>query len=182
MVTSFLSEIELLELGFAKVGKNVQISKFARFYGQSNLSISDNVRIDDFAVIATGDESKIDSFVHIAAHVVISAPLGFEMGENSTISSRCAIYGQSDDFSGEFLTNPTVSSELRGVSSAKIRIGAHVIIGTGSTILPNVTVAEGTALGAMSLLKTSTESWSIYAGIPSRKIKSRKRNELDRLN
>ena len=53
-----------------------------------------------------------------------------------------------------------------------------MIVGSGCTILPGVTLAEGTAVGAMSLCKQSTEPWGIYAGIPARRIKERSRELL----
>lgn len=162
-----------MELGFAHVGNNIKISKFARFYGQANLIISDNVRIDDYAIISVGNFSKIGSYVHIAPHVVISAPLSLYIGDFSTISSRCAVYGQSDDFTGEYLTNPTLPEELRNVAKQSINIGKHVIIGTGTTILPGGDLADGTAIGAMSLVKSPTSAWSVYAGIPASKLSDR---------
>jgi galactoside O-acetyltransferase len=44
--------------------------------------------------------------------------------------------------------------------------------------MPNVHLAEGSAIGAHSFVTTDTDAWSIYAGSPAKKIKSRKRNPL----
>jgi len=178
MEPSYLSESELREEGFAQVGKSVLISKYARFYGKSMLSISDFTRIDDFTVISVASPSTIGKYVHIASHVVVTSPLPLTIGEYSTISSRCAIYGQSDDYSGKFLTNPTLPQEFRGVEKHVVDIGGFVIIGTGSTVLPGCSIAEGTALGAMSLLKTNTEPWAIYAGVPAIKLRDRSKECL----
>ena len=41
------------------------------------------------------------------------------------------------------------------------------------TVLPGIIVEEGTAIGSMSLVKKNTNAWSIYAGIPAKKIKDR---------
>jgi galactoside O-acetyltransferase len=40
-------------------------------------------------------------------------------------------------------------------------------------------MSEGSSLGAMSMLTKSTEPWSIYFGIPAKKIKNRKKNLLE---
>jgi galactoside O-acetyltransferase len=181
MENSFLSETELLAAGFASFGKEVYISRYSRIYGKSNLHLGDHVRIDDFTVIYVGQQSFVGSYVHIAPHVVISSPLSLNIGGNSTISSRCAIYGQTDDYSGEFLTNPTVPSDLRKVDCSEINIGAHVIIGSGSTIFPGCDIAEGTAVGAMTLVNCNTEPWSLYVGIPAKRIKARSRRGLEKL-
>jgi len=45
--------------------------------------------------------------------------------------------------------------------------------------LPGVTVKDGCALGAMSLLQKSTESFGIYFGIPAKKIKNRKMDLIE---
>ena len=54
----------------------------------------------------------------------------------------------------------------------------HVIIGAGSVILPNVILKEGSSVGAMSLLTKNTKEWTIYAGIPARELKERKKELL----
>lgn len=45
----------------------------------------------------------------------------------------------------------------------------HVIIGTGTVILPNLIIGEITAVGALSLVNKNLEKWSIYAGNPIKK-------------
>ena len=39
--------------------------------------------------------------------------------------------------------------------------------------MPNVTLAEGSILGANSLLTKNTEPWTIYVGSPAKPIKKR---------
>jgi acetyltransferase-like isoleucine patch superfamily enzyme len=45
-------------------------------------------------------------------------------------------------------------------------------------ILPGVTLEEGASIGAMSLVTKSTDPWSVYFGIPAKRLKSRKRELL----
>ncbi len=54
----------------------------------------------------------------------------------------------------------------------------HSIIGTGSIVMPGVTIAVGTAVGVNSLVLNSTSPWEICAGSPAKKIKNRKKNLL----
>lgn len=44
----FLTEKEIKILNFKSIGKNVLISDKASIYGAENMSIGNNVRIDDF--------------------------------------------------------------------------------------------------------------------------------------
>ena len=77
------------------------------------------------------------------------------------------------------MTNPTIPDELRKVTEEKVTIGKHVIVGTGSTILPGVSIGEGGSFGAMSLINKSTEPWGIYVGTPCRRIRERKKDLLE---
>ena len=52
MATSFYSEEELQQMGFAHVGHDVMISRKASIYGASNIWIGNHVRVDDFCVLS----------------------------------------------------------------------------------------------------------------------------------
>ena len=78
------------------------------------------------------------------------------------------------------MTNPMIPDFLKNVCQKKVVISRHVIIGTGSTVLPGVTVGEGAAIGAMSLVNSDIESWKICAGIPAKRIKDRGKAILQR--
>ena len=51
-------------------------------------------------------------------------------------------------------------------------------IGVNSVVLPGVEMAEGSALGANSLLDRDTNPWTIYVGSPARPIKTRRDHEM----
>ncbi len=42
--------------------------------------------------------------------------------------------------------------------------------------MPALTIGEGTAVGSMSLVTKDLEEWGIYAGIPCRRIKERRKD------
>jgi acetyltransferase-like isoleucine patch superfamily enzyme len=88
------------------------------------------------------------------------------------------VFTQSDDYSGQTLTNPTVPDEYKQEVKKAIVIGRHSIVGTNSLIFPGVVLAEGTSVGAMSMVTKSTEEWSIYSGNPAKRINARKRDLL----
>jgi galactoside O-acetyltransferase len=101
------------------------------------------------------------------------------MADFSGLSSRVSVYSSNDDYSGSTLTNPTVPKAFSGVVEAGVFLGKHVIIGSGSVIVPGVTLQEGAAVGALSLVTRDCESFSVYSGIPAKKIKPRKRDVLE---
>lgn len=176
------SAIELM--GFASVGKDIQISDRASFYGAARMVLGDNVRIDDFCVLAAGVGGiELGRHVHIAVGSSLIGGGKITLSDFSGLSSRVSIYSSSDDYSGFTLTNPTVPSEYTGVTHADVFLGKHVIVGSGSVILPGVTLESGVAVGALSLISKNCEEFGVYAGNPARRIKERKRDllELERL-
>ena len=176
-MTSFYSEDEVKQLGLKHVGKDVLISRKTSIYGAGNIEIGDHVRIDDFCILS--GKIKLHNYIHIAAAVLLfGGTSSIELDDYSSISSRTAVYADSDDYSGSAMTNPTIPDECRNVYGGKIYLGKHVIIGTGSTILPDVTIGEGCSVGSMALVTSSLEPWGIYVGVPCRKIKDRKKDLL----
>lgn len=95
---SFLSRQEIEDVGFHYCAGDVQISRFARFYGAHNMSIGAGTRIDDFVIISAGEISVIGKRVHIGSHVFMSGQFGFELQDLSGISAGAKVFGTSDEF------------------------------------------------------------------------------------
>lgn len=173
----FLNRDELEKIGFKSLGENVLISDKACFYQPNKMSIGSNVRIDDFCVFI--GKISLGNYIHIATYSSIHASHGsVTIGDYSTLSSRVAIYSASDDYSGKYMTSPLIPSKYTNAFYSDIVIGKNVIVGTGSTILPNSILPDGTAIGAMSLVKEKLDEWNIYAGIPVKKLSSRSKELL----
>ena len=177
---AMLSREALEKMGFASVGKDVQVSDRASFYGINKITLGDNARIDDFCVLAAGAGGIcIGRHVHIAVYSSLIGAANITLSDFSGLSSRVSIYSSSDDYSGATMTNPTVPSEYTGVTHADVFLGKHVIVGSGSAVLPGVTLEEGVAIGALSLVTRSCEAFGIYAGTPVKRIKERRRDLLE---
>ncbi|WP_435952269.1 acyltransferase [Dryocola sp. BD626] len=176
----YYTEADLKEAGIKSVGKNVLVARNCTIVGLGNIEIGNNVRIDGFTTLIAAGEGfiRLGSYIHIGGTSTLLASSGVVMDDFSCLSHGVKIYTRSDDYSGEFMTNPTVPASLTHVTSGTIIIGRHAIVGSQSSLLPNVHLAEGTAVGANSLVTKDTEAWSIYAGSPARRIKDRKRNPL----
>jgi acetyltransferase-like isoleucine patch superfamily enzyme len=173
--TGYYTENELKTFGFKTIGKNVKIAKNCTISGLSNISIGDNVIIDAFcSIIATEDGYlQIGSFVHIGAFCHLLANTGIEIKDFSGLSQNVKIYSKTDDYSGNSLSNPTIPNKYKFIKKGKVIINEHVIIGAGSVILPNVIIGEGSAVGALSLITTNLDSWTIYYGNPLKKLTKR---------
>lgn len=177
---AFLTREEIASLGFASVGENVLISSKASFYGTSNIRIGSNVRIDDFCVLSAGQGGIIlGNYIHIAVYSSLIGSETISVMDFSNVSSRVSIYSSNDDYTGEFMTNPMVPVEFTNVSKAPVIINKHVIIGSGSIVLPGVSLGTGVAIGAQSFVRRDCEDFNIYAGNPLRKIRARSMDLLE---
>lgn len=175
----FLTEQDLKNVGFAKIGSNVLISDKCSIYNSGKISIESNVRIDDFCILSAGDKGiKIGNNVHIACYCSLIGKELIQLGDYVGLSSKTAIYSSSDDYSGNFLTGPAVNDQFRNVDSRKVIFENHVLIGAQCVILPGVTIKEGTAIGSFSLVNKDVDSWGIYVGIPLKFYKKRSKEML----
>lgn len=174
----FLTSEQLQKMGFKSLGKNVRISDKASIFNADQISIGDHSRIDDFCVIS--GKVSIGRNVHIAVFSnVAGGTEGIELGDFAGLAYGCQLFSQSDDYSGRTLTNPTVPQKFKQEIKQKICVERHCIIGTYSIVFPGVTIKEGTSVGAMSVVTKSTDAWSVYLGIPARRVKARKQDLLE---
>ena len=175
---AYLSQKQLEKIGFKQLGKNVKVSDKSSIYNADQLEIGDHSRIDDFCVIS--GVVTIGSYCHITPMCLIAGGKpGVFMSDFCTLSYGVKVFSQSDDYSGETLTNSLIPSNYKNELFRPVFLRKHVIIGAGSVIFPGVEVAEGCSVGAMTLVLKDTQPWGIYVGSPARRLKERKRNLLE---
>jgi len=175
---AYLNQFELMEMGFKYLGRNVKISTRASIYNADQIEIGDSSRVDDFCLLS--GKITIGRFVHIAPYCNLAGgELGIIMENFSGLAYGVQVFTQSDDYSGKSMTNPLIFEKYRNVRKTSILVGKHTIVGAASIIMPGVKLREGTSIGAMSLVRKSTEEWSIYVGNPARKLKDRSRKLLE---
>jgi galactoside O-acetyltransferase len=178
-VSDFLSKDELAELRLGRCGERVRISRHALLLEPEYIRIGSDSRIDAFCVISASTKGiSIGSHVHLSCHVSILGGDGVTIEDFCTVSVRCSLFTSNDDYSGLGLTNPTVPDGCRQVHSAPIRLKKHSIIGSGSIVLPGVTIGASAGVGALSLVKGDVEDFAIVAGTPARRIGTRSSEHL----
>jgi galactoside O-acetyltransferase len=170
-MNSFYTRKELENIGFKQLGNFIFISRNASFYGIENISIGNNVRIDDFCILS--GKITLGSHIHISAFCALYGTNGIKMEDYTGLSPRCTVFSASDDFSGDYLIGPMVEKGLTNVTGGKVVIKKYSQIGASSVIFPNLTINEGVAVGAMSLVNKSLTAWTLFAGIPVKPIRER---------
>ncbi|MER9216276.1 acyltransferase [Mesorhizobium sp. M0663] len=177
--SSYLSENELLDVGFLEMGKNVMIAKTCIITGEGNIRIGNDVRIDENVVISCPIGSiTIGNHVHIASGCYLSGSGTIKLDDFSGLAPGARIFSATDDYTGEYLTNRTVPQEFLNVTFAPVHLGKHVIIGSGTVVLPGCNVGEGSSVGALSLVTKALDSWGVFCGIPAKRLKARSRKLL----
>lgn len=177
---SFYSRSELERIGFASIGKNVLLSRKASIYSPATISFGDNVRVDDFCILS--GHISIASQVHISAYVALYGGMGITIGDYSGVSARTTIYSAIDDFGGDYLIGPMCPVEMTHVTGGQVVLQDYVQVGASCVVMPSLTVAEGSVVGAMSFVNQSLDAWGVYAGIPVRRLRDRSRKLLDFTN
>jgi len=144
-----------------KLGKNVKLSKFINLYG---CSIGDNTKIGAFVEIQknafVGSNCKISSHTFICEGVTIEDNVF--IGHSVTFINDKQPRATTPDGSLQTEADWTVEPTL-------VKKGASV--GSGCTILSNVTIGENAILGAGSIITKDVPPGAIVAGNPAKILK-----------
>lgn len=176
----YYSDIELEELGFGSIGKNVRISKTSTIYNRSNVFIGDNVRIDNFCTLAISGTAKLEigSYVQISAYSFINGMEDVILHDFVTFAPGVKVFSTSDDYSGKTLTNASIPPTYLGSVSKRVVLEKHVIVGVASSIMPGVILKTGTAVAGHSFVSKNSEEFTLIGGVPAKFIKHRERDLL----
>jgi dTDP-4-amino-4,6-dideoxy-D-glucose acyltransferase len=168
-------------LPLGRIGTNVSIHPSAILFNPEKLYLGSNVRIDCFCVLSAGEEGiHIGDHVHLAAGAYIFGSGGKVVMEDfSGLSSHVAIYTASDDYSEGYLTNPTVPEKYKKVARGPVVLRKHVIIGSGSVLMPGVELGIGAAVGALSFVYKNVREFQIVTGNPIRVVGTRGQRLLE---
>ena len=174
---AYLSELQLSEMRFKALGKNVKISDKAAIYDPHLIEIGDNSRIDDFCLIS--GVVYIGKNCHVTPMCLIAGgSVGVILADYCTLAYGVKVFAQSDDYSGETMVNSLIPKKYKNELFAKVTLSKYVVVGANSVILPGVDIAEGCSVGASSLITKSTDPWGVYVGAPAKRIKQRSTNLL----
>jgi len=161
--------------------KSKNINHGIDFYMHDDVSIRclDTAQFGNHVAIDKGfyctTELSVGSYVHIGPYVsIIGSPQSkMIMQDFSFISVGTKVIAGSDDYSASCLMGPLVPKKYKTLILTTIKFEKYSGCGASCTILPGVTLAEGSVVCAGSLVNKSTKPWTIYAGNPARPIGTR---------
>jgi acetyltransferase-like isoleucine patch superfamily enzyme len=144
-----------------KLGQDVKLSKFINLYG---CEIGDNTKIGAFVEVQknakVGRNCKVSSHTFICEGVTIEDDVF--IGHGVTFIND--IYPRATTSSGALQTQDDWK-----VERTVVKRGASV--GSGTTILANVTIGENALVGAGSMVTRDVPAGSIVAGNPARVLR-----------
>ena len=144
------------------LGENVKLSRFINLYG---CSVGDNTKIGAFVEIqkhaSVGKNCKISSHTFICEGVTIEDQVF--IGHSVTFINDS--YPRAATASGQLQTEADWQ-----VEKTVVKQGAS--IGSGSTILSNVTIGENALVGAGSVVTKDVPPNTIVAGNPAKVLRS----------
>lgn len=178
---AYLSPEEVEAIGFAQVGHDVFISDKASFHNAGKISLGSFVRIDDFCLLSAGDGGiEIGDYVHISCYACLIGKGLIKLNDYVLISIKATILSSNSDFSGQFAPAlkefDTLDKSFATVFCEAVIFETHTGLGAHSVVLPGVTVGEGTAIGAQSVVYQNLNPWGIYVGNPARFVKKRSKH------
>ena len=145
-----------------KLGANVRLSKFINLYG---CEIGDETKIGAFVEIqknaSVGKRCKISSHTFVCEGVVIEDNVFIGHGVTFINDS----YPRATAADGKLQTEADWK-----VERTVIKKGAS--IGSGATILSNITIGEHAIVGAGSVVTKNVPAHSIVAGNPAKLVRS----------
>ena len=160
-------------------GDDVFISANVEIRRPHLVRVGSHVAIDSGVYLTTAAE--IGDYVHLSPYLTIigGAQSKLVVEDFVTIAAGSRLICGSDRFMGDGFTSVTAPDEYRDtVDFGIIRCSRFAGIGTNVVIMPNVTIGEGSVIGACSLVTKDTEPWTIYMGVPARPVKVRPREKM----
>jgi lipopolysaccharide O-acetyltransferase len=116
---------------------------------------------------------QIGNNVQLQDYVHITATLNVNIGNDVLMASKIYI---SDTLHGSYSgdlndSDPAIPPGLRPISSKTVIIGDRVWLGEFVSVLPGVTIGEGTIVGANSVVSRSLPANVVAVGAPAKPIK-----------
>jgi dTDP-4-amino-4,6-dideoxy-D-glucose acyltransferase len=161
------------------VGTNTFISANVEIRRPHLVQVGSHVAIDTGFYLTT--QAEIGDYIHIAPYITcIGGATGkLIMKDFTTIAAGCRLICSGDHHMGAGLIGPTIPEKYRDdVTYGNITLERFASIGTNSVVMPGITLAEGSVLGACSFLTKNTEPWTIYVGTPAKAVKIRPREKM----
>jgi acetyltransferase-like isoleucine patch superfamily enzyme len=160
-------------------GSDVYIHKIVEIRNPGMITIGSHVAIDFGFFITTG--ANIGDYIHIGPYVsaIGGANAFLELESLCSVAAGVRFICLGDEHLGKGIVGALVPKEYQDHRiGGKIVVEKFAALGTNAVVMPGLIVREGSVVGANSLLRESTEPWTIYAGSPAKPIGKRSKDTI----
>ena len=153
------------------------VSKMIRVRHPDAFAVGEHSIVDDFCYFST--QIRVGRYAHIANGCSVGGGRAhvFTLGDYSSLSAGVRIWCASDDFvrSLIFVAPPGYEDVKESLVEGDVSLERCTGIGANSVVMPGNAIPEGTTVGALSFVPAGYrfEPWTVYAGIPIRRVASR---------
>jgi acetyltransferase-like isoleucine patch superfamily enzyme len=170
--SKIFSKIRVLKFYFnpdIQLGRNVYIESNVKLSCEwgGKIKIGNDTILREGVLLKTyGNDIIIGNDCSVNPYTVIYGQGRTVIGDHVLIAAHTVIVSQNHSFERNKLIRKSGSTE-KGIT-----IEDNVWIAAGCKILDGVTLQEGTIIAAGAVVNKSTEKYSIWGGVPAKKIKT----------
>jgi acetyltransferase-like isoleucine patch superfamily enzyme len=160
-------EFQLADL--KRHGDNVVFEPGALVFHPQTISLGSDVYVGHYAILKGyhKNEMILGSDVWIGQSCFLHSAGGIRIGDHVGIAPHVRILTSTHEEAGR---QPVI---FGGLEFAEVVIEDGCDLGVGTVILPGVTVGEGSIVGAGAVVTRDVAPYSVYAGVPARKLRDR---------
>ncbi len=155
-------------------GKDVVLYPLCKMIRAEHAEIDDSARILDNVFIDAGKSLKIGKYAMITWFSLIEGGGATYVGSRVFVGPGTKILTSTYKLHGVFAAE-NLPDKYQEIMYGDVTIEDDAYIGANCTIMPGVTIREGSVIGANTLVNKDTEPWGIYVGSPCRRIGERQK-------
>lgn len=158
------------------------VSPHSRIRHPDHFEIGPYSIVDDYCYLSTRVRIGICSHIASGCSIAGGPRYQFTLGDFSSLSSGVKIWCVSNDYVNDLVC--IVPSGAGDIDvhpiEGDVSLGDYTGVGANAVVMPRNHVPQGTVIGALSFVPPdfAFEPWSVYAGVPIRRIGARNRESV----
>jgi acetyltransferase-like isoleucine patch superfamily enzyme len=154
-------------LGAASVGARPFVGRSVRLTIYGQLTIGDNVILDDGCHIYVGPAAQVvlGDRVRVGRNTVVAAANSIEIGNDVLIAEHCSIRDSDHQI------DPDDRRHEKAAQTSPVCIGADCWLGAGVRVLRGAELGAGAIVGANAVVRGKIPARSVAVGAPARVVR-----------
>lgn len=157
---------------FVRIGEHASLGNYTKMYIRGKMVVRDHFCLREYGELRIHGEANIGSWNYYQHHVTIYVPLNsvFETGKDAGISWYSKVLAGSGHSTFD-LKHRMKLEDLSIETKQHTKLGAHVWVGSGSTIYNDVSIGNGCVVTANSNVYSGYfDDCSLISGNPAKMI------------